>query len=73
MKFDMELLQKAERAFRSSWGKGHFLIYDEERREVMEHENEQVRVWYWMTPEEFERASEDLTAPDWRYVWKLQL
>ena len=64
MKFDMELLRSSSCASRSSWNKNHFLIYDRERSEVMEHNNGVVCVWYWT---DFGEAVEDLNASDWRY------
>ena len=67
MKFDMEFLKEAVRASRDSWDKGHYLTYSDRRCEVMEHRNGTVKVWYWITPEEFEVACEDLNALDWKY------
>lgn len=67
MKFDMEILKESGRASRDSWNKSHYLTYSEERSEIMEHLNGIVRIWYWVSPEDFARASEDLNAADWRY------
>ncbi len=65
MKFDLAKMREVLKAFRTSWSSGHYLTYDKGRDEVMEHKAGEVAIWYWTTPDDFVRASEDLTANDW--------
>ena len=68
MRFDSEIFSRKLKVFRNIWSENHFLTYDKDSRQFMEHIGKKVRIWYWQTSDEFNQAVIDLNAGDWRYV-----
>jgi hypothetical protein len=66
MKFSSEIFSRKAKCFRASWGLNHFLTYDGEN--FIEHLGKSEKIWCWQTSKEIEKAVEDLTADDWRYI-----
>lgn len=66
MKFNSEVFKRKTKCFRASWSLNHFLTFD--GKNFIEHVGKFQKVWYWETSKEFEKAVEDLTANDWRYI-----
>lgn len=65
MKFNSLLFRRKKKIFRRCWNESHYLTYDCERNEFIEHCGEVVKVWYWS---DFESALKELSADDWRYI-----
>lgn len=68
MKFNSEIFSRKKKCFRKSWSINHYLTYDAEKDNFIEHLGKSAKVWYWETSKEFERAVQDLTADDWEYI-----